>query len=394
MTKQVLQDKIDIMSEKDQEIEKVLTRGVANVLPTKNELATLMAKKEITLYQGFDPSSKNLHIGNWIGIRKLAQFQQLGHQVIFLIGDFTGMIGDPTDKSAARKKMSKEQAKKNAEDYAEQIGKTLKFTGPNAAKVLFNSEWLSKLSFEKVVELASNFTVQQILERDFFQDRLKKNKPIHLHEFLYPLMQGYDCVAMDVDLEIGGSDQLFNMLAGRHLMKALKKKDKFVLTMKLLTDPLGEKMGKSLENVININDTPNDIFGQIMALPDDLLDLGIELLTDLPLKILKEKPLVIKKKLAHNVVEQLCGKEKATSSQEYFDVTFSQKAPEFKTAIATGKLGQVLAKASGASVSEVKRRIVAGAVDINGQTIKDPSTELKGGEKIQFGKKSFYIVKK
>jgi len=394
LTKQVLQDKIDIMAEKDLDIEKVLTRGVASVLSTKKELAALMAEKKLILYQGFDPSSKNLHIGNWIGIRKLAQFQKLGHQVIFLIGDFTGMIGDPTDKSAARKKMTKEQAKKNAEDYTQQIGKTLKFTGSNAAKVLFNSEWLSKLSFEEVVELASNFTVQQILERDFFQDRLKKNKPIHLHEFLYPLMQGYDCVAMDVDLEIGGSDQLFNMLAGRSLMKALKKKDKFVLTLKLLTDPSGEKMGKSEGNAININSAPNDMYGQIMALPDNLLDLGIELLTDLPLDILKEKPLVVKKKLAYDVVEQLHDKKQANSAQEYFDVTFSKKMPEYKTIISKGMLVRSIVDASEISASEVKRRILAGAVDIDGQTIKNPSTELKGGEKIKFGKKNFYIVKK
>jgi len=393
LTKQVLQDKIDIMSEKDKEIEKVLTRGVANILPTKEGLASLMAKKKITLYQGFDPSSKNLHIGNWIGIRKLAQFQQLGHQVIFLIGDFTGMIGDPTDKSAARKKMSKEQARKNAKEYTQQVGKTLKFTGSNAAKVLFNSEWLSKLSFEEVVELASNFTVQQMLERDFFQDRIKKNKPIHLHEFFYPLMQGYDCVAMDVDLEIGGSDQLFNMLAGRNLMKALKNKEKFVLTMKLLTDPSGEKMGKSEGNVININDTPNDIFGQIMALPDNLLELGVELLTDLPLETLKKKPLVVKNLLAYDVVEQLYGKQ-AKPSQEYFDTTFRKKSPEYKTAIEKGMLVQVLVKASGYSASEVKRLIAAGAVDINSRTIKNPSIMLKGGEKIKFGKKDFYIVEK
>ena len=394
MTKQVLQDKIDIMSENNQEIEKVLTRGVVNILPAKKELAALMAKKKITLYQGFDPSSKDLHIGNWIGIRKLAQFQKLGHQVIFLIGDFTGMMGDPTDKNAARKKMTKEQARKNAEDYTKQVGKTLKFTGPNAAKVLFNSEWLGKLSFEEVTELASNFTVQQILERDFFQDRLKKNKPIHLHEFLYPLMQGYDCVAMDVDLEIGGNDQLFNMLAGRNLMKALKKKNKFVLAMKLLVDPSGEKMGKSLGNVININDTPNDIFGQIMALPDSLLELGIELLTDLPLDILEEKPLVVKKKLAYDVVRQLCGEKQANSAQEYFNTTFSKKMPEFKTAISKGMLVRSIVDASEISASEVKRRIAAGAVDIDGQTIKDPSIELKGGEKIKFGKKDFYLVKK
>ena len=395
MTKQDLQDKIDIMSENDTAIEKVLTRGVANILPSKKELADLMAKKKITLYQGFDPSSKDLHIGNWIGIRKLAQFQELGHQVIFLIGDFTGMIGDPTDKSAARKKMTKKQALENAKDYTEQAGKTLKFTGPNAAKVLFNSEWLAKLSFEEVVELASNFTVQQILERDFFQERIKNNKPIYLHEFFYPLMQGYDCVNMDVDLEIGGNDQLFNMLAGRNLMKALKNKEKCVLTMKLLTDPSGEKMGKSEGNVINLSCTPEDMYGQLMALPDSLLELTLELLTDLSMELAKELgPLELKKKIAIDVVRQLHGDTKADKAQRYFETTFSKKEPEYTTPISKGMLGKSLVKATEISASEVKRRIEAGACDIDGKTVREYSIELKGGEKIKFGKKDFYIVKK
>ena len=393
MTKQVLQDKIDIMSGKDQEIEKTLTRGVANILPTKNELAALMAKKKITLYQGFDPSSKDLHIGNWIGIRKLAQFQQLGHRVIFLIGDFTGMIGDPTDKSAARKKMTKAQALKNAKDYTQQVGKTLKFTGPNAAKVLFNSKWLSKLSFEDVVELASHFTVQQMLERDFFQDRIKKNKPIYLHEFFYPLMQGYDCVAMDVDLEIGGSDQLFNILAGRHLMKTLKNKEKFVLTMKYLADPLGKKMGKTEGNAINLSCTPEDMFGQLMALPDNLLDLTIELLTDLPVELVKELgPLESKKRIAFDVVKQLHGNTKAEEAQKKFELTFQKKAPEFKTFISEGPFLDTVAKASGVSISQAKRLFSQGSVDVNGKTIKNPLFKIKDGDEIKIGKKTFIKI--
>ncbi len=393
MTKQVLQDKIDIMAGKDLDIEKVLTRGVAEVLPTKKELADLMAKKKITLYQGFDPSSKNLHIGNWIGIRKLAQFQKLGHRVIFLIGDFTGMIGDPTDKSTARKKMSKEQAKKNAEHYTEQIGKTLKFTGPNPAKVLFNSEWLSKLSFEEVAELASNFTVQQILERDFFQDRLKKNKPIHLHEFLYPLMQGYDCVAMDVDLEIGGSDQLFNMLAGRHLMKALKKKDKLVLSMKLLTDPSGDKMGKSEGNAININSTPNDMFGQLMALPDNTLDLAIELLTDISMELINELgPLELKKKMAFDVVRQLHGNTKADEAQKKFEQTFQERKPDFKTITVPNPILINVVSDFSESRSEAKRKIMQGAIDVNGKAETNPLKELGDGAEIKIGKKTFIKI--
>lgn len=395
MTKQELQDKIDIMSENNTKIDKVLTRGVDNVLPSKKELADLMAKRKITLYQGFDPSSKNLHIGNWIGVRKLAQFQELGHQVMFLIGDFTGMIGDPTDKSAARKKMTKKHALENAKDYAEQVGKTLKFAGPNAAKVLFNSKWLAKLSFEEVVELASNFTVQQMLERDFFQDRIKKNKPIYLHEFFYPLMQGYDCVAMDVDLEIGGSDQLFNILAGRHLMKTLKNKEKYVLTMKYLADPNGKKMGKTEGNAINLSSAPEDMFGQLMSLPDSLLDLTLEQLTDLPMKLAKELgPLELKKRIATDVVRQLHGNTEANKAREHFETTFSKKKPKYTTPISKGVLGKEISEVTGLSTSEVKRRIVAGACDIDGKTVREYSFELKGGEKIKFGKKDFYIVKK
>jgi len=373
----------------------VLTRGVADILPSKKGLADLMAKKKITLYQGFDPSMSKLHIGNWIGIRKLAQFQQLGHKVIFLVGDFTGTIGDPTDKSAARKKLTRQQVLENAKDYKKQIAKTLKFTGPNAAEIRFNSEWLNKLNFEEVIELSSHFTVQQMLERNFFQQRLKKEKPIYLHEFLYPLMQGYDCVMMDVDLEIGGNDQLFNMMAGRMLMKALKGKEKYVLTMKILEDPTGKKMGKTEGNTINLTDSPTDIFGKIMALPDSLIEPGVELLTDLSLDFVKkEKPLTAKGKLAFEVVKQIHGDAAAIKAQEYFDKTFHKRAPEYNINISKGMLVKSLVEAAGISASEVKRRIMAGAVDIDDKTVKNPSTELKGGEKIKFGKKSFYRVKK
>lgn len=393
MTKQVLQDKIEIMSEKNQEIEKVLTRGVASILSTKKELAALMAKKKMTLYQGFDPSCKNLHIGNWIGIRKLAQFQQLGHQVIFLIGDFTGMIGDPTDKGAARKKMTKAQTINNAKDYTQQVGKTLKFTGPNAAKVLFNSEWLAKLSFEEVLELSSNFTVQQMLERDFFQNRLKKNKPIYLHEFLYPLMQGYDCVVMDVDLEIGGSDQLFNMLAGRNLMKALKNKEKFVLTMKYLTDPLGKKMGKTEGNAINLSYTPEDMFGELMALPDNLLDLTIELLTDLPVELVKELgPLESKKRIAFDVVKQLHGNTKADKAQKEFELAFQKKKPNFKTVVVDSPILLNIVSNYSKSKSDAKRKIIQGAVDINGKMVANPLFTLEDGAKVKIGKKTFIKI--
>ncbi len=376
--------------------DEVLTRGVADILPSKKGLADLMAKKKITLYQGFDPSMSKLHIGNWIGIRKLAQFQQLGHKVIFLVGDFTGTIGDPTDKSAARKKLTRQQVLENAKDYKKQIAKTLKFTGPNAAEIRFNSEWLNKLNFEEIIELSSHFTVQQLLERDFFQQRLKKEKPIYLHEFLYPLMQGYDCVMMDVDLEIGGNDQLFNMMAGRTLMKALKGKEKYVLTMKILEDPMGKKMGKTEGNTINLTDSPTDIFGKIMALPDSLIKPGIELLTDLPLDLAKkEKPLTAKGKLAFEVVKQIHGDTAAFSAQEYFDKTFHKKAPEYKTTVQyKPALVGIVAQASGASISQSKRWIKQGAVDVNEKTVREPGFKMSGGENVKIGKKTFVKVKK
>ena len=372
----------------------VLERGVSEILPSKKGLEKLMGTKKITLYQGFDPSSSSLHIGNLIGIRKLAQFQRLGHKVIFLIGDFTGMIGDPTDKSASRKRMTREEVLKNAQGYEEQISKVLEFEGPNAAEVKYNSEWLSKLSFEEICELASNFTAQQILERDFFQDRLKKKKPIYLHEFLYPLMQGYDCVAMDVNLEVGGSDQLFNMMAGRTLMKTLKGKEKYVLTMKLLEDTTGKKMGKTEGNTINLTDAPEVTFAKIMALPDTLIRPGIELLTDLSLdEIAAEKPMVAKKKLAFEVVSQVFGTSSARSAQNSFEKTFQEKMPDYSQTVnfkndLVSTITQVVK-----SKSEAKRLIIQGAVDVNEKTETSPTLKIKVGDKLKVGQRIFVKVK-
>ena len=203
--------------------DEVLTRGVAQILPSKEALASLMSSKKIKLYQGFDPSMPSLHLGNLVGILKLRQFQKLGHEVIFLIGDFTGMIGDPTDKLTSRKKLTRKEVLENTKKWKEQVLKVLDFDGDNPAKILYNSEWNDKKTFKDLIELTSNFTVQQLLERDMFQERLKKTEPIYLHEFLYPIAQAVDSVEMDVDLEVGGSDQIFNMLAGRSLMSTKGK---------------------------------------------------------------------------------------------------------------------------------------------------------------------------
>lgn len=377
-------------------IEKTLTRGVEQILPSKKALEKLMKKKKITLYQGFDPSSKSLHLGNLIGIRKLAQFQKLGHKVIFLIGDFTGMIGDPTDKSSARKKLSKKEVLDNAKDYKRQIKNILKFDGPNKAEVKYNSEWLSKLTLSEIADLASNFTVQQMLERDFFQERLRKNKPVYIHEFIYPLMQGYDCIAMDVDLEIGGNDQLFNILAGRELMHKLKNKEKYVLTYKILEDATGNKMGKSEGNAINLTESPNDIYGKIMSFPDNFISLGIELLTDLPLDLVeKSSQLEAKQALSLDVVKQVYDEDSANNAQKYFNTTFRKKEPEYEKEVSLKEtLQEVVFFATKTSISEAKRLIDQGAVDVNNENIKNPKFKLKGGEKIKIGKKTFIKVKK
>lgn len=383
------------------DIETVLTRGVEQVLPNKKGLMSLMKKKKLTLYQGFDPSKPDLHIGHLIGIRKLAQFQDLGHKVIFLIGDFTGMIGDPTDKSAARTQLTRAEVLKNAKTYQEQVKKVLRFEGKNSAEIKYNSEWLGKLTFEEIINLASNFTVQQLLERDFFQERIKKEKPIHLHEFLYPLMQGYDAVQMKVDLEIGGSDQMFNMMAGRQLMKAVLGREKYVMTMKLLADSAGTKMSKTEGNVINLNDAPSEIYGKVMAMGDAMLADAIEMLSDLPLSLIdKEGPMAAKKALARDIVNQLHGKVAAVSAEKYFEDTFQKgEVPqEIKTVKVHERemafLDLVFETGEVDSRSNAKRLIKEGAVDVDEMTIIDPQAmlDMDGGVVLKIGKKTFVKV--
>lgn len=379
-------------------LDTVLERGVSEVLPSKSGLKNIMTKKKITLYQGVDPTSADLHIGHLVGIRKLAQFQKLGHKVIFLIGDFTGMIGDPTDKQAARKRLTRKKILENSKGYKEQLKGVLDFEGKNAVEIKHNSEWLSKLTLEEVIELSSNFTVQQLLERDMFRRRLTKNRPIFLHEFLYPLMQGYDSCVMGVDLEVGGNDQLFNMLAGRVLTKSLKDKEKYVLTMKLLSGANNQKMGKTEGNTVNLTDEPKDMYGKMMSLPDSIIAPGIELLTDLPLETADEDPLQAKKKLSFEVVKQVHGQKAAKTGEAHFEktiqkgelpqkpkkITLKKKKTALFEAVAETKLAN--------SKSQAKRLIAQGAVEIDGEKEKDPLFEIEPGKKgviLRVGKARF-----
>lgn len=317
-------------------IEELLTRGVENIYPNIDMLRQkLLSGDRIRLYCGYDPSAPSLHIGNAISINKMAQFQKLGHEVIFLIGSFTGMIGDPSDKKAARRQLSREEVLVNAKNFQMQASNYLDFMGNNAAQVKYNNEWSDKVSFKDLISLASNFTVQKMITRDMFQERLKEEKPIFLHEFLYPLAQAYDSVAMDVDLEIGGNDQMFNMLCGRDLLKALKNKEKAVLTLKLLVDDSGKKMGKSEGNIVSLDEEPEQMYGKIMSWSDGVLSSAFELCTNVSSEELEKiqvglkngslNPRDLKMRLALEVTKINHGEEAAMKAQDNFIKTVQNK---------------------------------------------------------------------
>ncbi|NMC36136.1 tyrosine--tRNA ligase [Candidatus Beckwithbacteria bacterium] len=391
-------------------IDDFISRRLDKIVPNKEELKTrLMSGKKLRLYQGFDPSSPNLHIGHLVGLLTLKAFQDLGHEVIFLIGDFTGMIGDPSGKSQARNVTSLEFTQKNAQTYREQAGKILRFEGDNPILIKFNSEWNNKLDFAGVINLATHFTVQQMIERDMFQERFKKNQEVYLNEFLYPLTQGYDSVAMEVDLEVGGTDQLFNMLAGRKLLKELKGIDKLVVTTPLLADSSGNKIGKTEGNAINITNPPEQLYGQMMSLPDSAIMPCFKLITQIPSEQLPEveekvktDPMAAKKHLAWELTKMLNDEAAANKAQEHFEKTVQGGAnpdeiAEFTPSTYTPlTILAILGEAELiSSNSEGKRLIEQNAVKIDDQVVNDPNQviELKSGMVIKAGKRKFVRVK-
>lgn len=306
-------------------------KGNAMVFPDYHSLEDKMGKKRMRLYLGIDPTSPELHIGHTVPLRKLRQFQDLGHEVILLFGTFTGMIGDPTDKSAARIRLTRDQINTNIASYAKQAGKILDLSpdAKNPITIKHNDEWLKPIDFEGVVDLAANMTIQQLLERSMFKDRIDQGKPVYAHEVLYPLMQGYDSVAMEVDIEVGGKDQIFNMLVGRDLVKRYLGKEKWVLGTKLIEDPSGKKMGKTEGNIVNISDSPEVKYEGIMTWPDSAIQMGFELITSVPMEqvyIVGEKlqsgelnPVAAKEALAYRVIAELDGHEASQYAKDEFD---------------------------------------------------------------------------
>ncbi len=319
-----------------EKIEELLTRSIDTIYPSKEALKTvLLSGKQLRIYVGIDPTATYVHLGHSTNYILLRRLHELGHKIIVLIGDFTAMIGDPTDKTAARSKLTREEVENNFKTFKKQIGKILNFSSwKNPIEFKFNADWLAKLSFSDVIELSSHFTVQQMIERDTFQKRLKDNKPLYVHEFFYPLMQGYDSVALKADVEIGGTDQTFNMLAGRTLARAYQKRDKFVITTTLLENPVtGEKlMSKSLGTGIGLDENPQDMYGKVMRLPDEALIQCFIDCTTLPMSEIEslktlaaENPRDLKMRLGREIVSMYHSKSAAEKAEANFVSTFQKK---------------------------------------------------------------------
>ena len=389
------------------DIKTLLGRGVIDVIVKEDLEQKLKSGKKLKVKLGIDPSGADLHLGHMVVVKKLREFQAAGHHIQLLFGNFTGQIGDPSDKLNSRKQKTQAELEKNAEKYLQQVSKIL---DTKKVDVVWNADWLAKLSFEDVVRLASVFTVHQMLERDMYQERIKKNHPIFLHEFLYPLMQGYDSVALKSDLELGGTDQTFNLLAGRTIQKAYDQEPQNVLTVPLLIGTDGkDKMGKSLNNYIGVTESPKEMYGKTMSIPDHLIMDYFELATDLDMdeieKIKKtmiegENPRNLKMKLAKEIITLYHDKKSALEAEKEFIEIFSKKG--LPDDIEVKKLKKAkwniidLIGETGLSPSrnETKRLIQGGGIKIDGEKVKsqDEEIDISKEKLIQVGKRKFIKV--
>lgn len=384
----------------------IIKRGAEEILVEKELVEKLESGKPLRVKAGFDPTAPDLHLGHTVLINKLKQLQDLGHEILFLIGDFTAMIGDPTGKSATRPPLTPEEITKNAETYKTQVFKIL---DPEKTQVVFNSEWMGKMSAADMVRLASTQTVARMLERNDFSDRYQSGTPIAIHEFLYPLVQGYDSVALEADIELGGTDQKFNLLMGRTLQQYYGKSPQCTLTMPILEGLDGvQKMSKSLGNYIGIQDAPNEMFGKVMSISDDLMWRYYELLSFESLESIAamkqavaegENPRNIKIKLAMELIERFHSQEAAEAALKDFETRFSKKAipdemPEV-TIESPMPLANVLKEAGlVSSTSEGHRMVKQNAVKMNGQPLTDSRAVMGPFEKevLQVGKRKFARV--
>ncbi|MBI4029237.1 MAG: tyrosine--tRNA ligase [Candidatus Blackburnbacteria bacterium] len=385
----------------------LLTRRVANVLPTKAALEKLMGERKIKLYQGFDPTGSRLHLGHSVGIRKLMEFANAGHEVIFLFGTGTVLVGDPSQRNTARKLITQEEIDENIKNWKRQVSPLVDWS---KITIKQNGDWLTPLTLKDIINIASNISAVQLFKREMFQRRLDQGDTVWYHETMYPLLQGYDSVVMDVDLEVGGTDQEFNMLVGRELMRKMKNREKFVLTTPMILGTDGNQMSKSTGNCVWLDDTSTDMFGKLMSIPDEQIIPYLTNVTDLPMEKVRETekglksgsvhPMEAKKMLGFEVVRQFHGEAKAIDTQKEFEETFQKGgAPEnvetYNTNNQTVSLLDVLTETGVVkSKSDARRLLEQNALEWNGEKVKTTELEIGNGGTLRVGKHRFLRIKK
>ena len=388
---------------------KLITRGIDEVLTEDDLTAKLESKKQLIVKVGFDPTAPDLHLGHTVILNKMRHFQELGHKVVFLIGDFTGRIGDPSGKNKTRPTLQKKELKENAKSYSDQVYKILK---KDLTEIKFNSEWCDKLGADGIIELASKYNLGRMLERDDFNKRYKANQQIALHEFLYPLIQAYDSIALKADIEMGGTDQKFNLLVGRELQRAFGQEPQVCITLPILKGLYGvNKMSKSLDNYIGINENPDDMFGKVMSISDDLMWEWYELLSFKQLEDIETlknevnggmNPRDVKILLAEEITERFHSKKDSENAKNTFLDRFQKGAKpkdieKFSISLDDDIAIGNLLKESGLvqSTSEAMRLVKQGAVKINDEKIDDPKLSIKKNKEllVQVGKRRFLKIK-
>ena len=374
-------------------IDEVLTKNVTQILPDKEALKVLMDSKKIRVYLGVDPTGTKLHLGHTIPIRKLQEFADLEHEAILVFGTGTVLTGDPSQRQEARKKITQKEIDENIKSWKSQASKIIDF---NKVKIRKNGDWLLKLTVPEIINIASNISAIQLFKREMFRERIKRGDTVWTHETLYPLFQAYDSVAMDVDLEIGGTDQMFNMLIGRELQKKMADREKFVLTTPLISDTDGQPMSKSSGNCIWLDDTPKDMFGKIMSMADTQIEEYWQMLTELSKEELKKlKPIDAKKKLAAEIVKIFHSEAEAKTAREEFERVFQKgKSPEDIPKIKIGDNISIVDFISTqvGSKSEAKRLLDQGAIEVDSISVKEAQSKLKNNSTVRIGKKKFVRI--
>jgi tyrosyl-tRNA synthetase len=390
-----------------EQINQVLTRRVDKIYPSKKALESLLCSgKKIRLYLGVDPTATKLHLGHAIQLRKLQEFADLGHEAILLFGTGTVLVGDPSFRETARKLITEKEILKNILTWKDQVKPIIDF---NRVKIMYNSDWLLKLTLKDLINIGSKISATQLFKRENFTQRLKKGNTVLYHETMYPLLQGYDSVAMDVDLEIGGTDQTFNMLIGRELLRKMKNKEKFVVANRMIQGTDGKPMSKTSGNCIWLTDSPQDMYGKIMKLQDGLIPDYFEFFTQMPSKKIseirdkiragKENPMVFKKRLALEITADFHGQKNALQAQVEFEKVYQGRGvpSKIKTAsyqkLTSNTLVELLFLTRLCpSRSEAKRLIKQGAVEVNGKKVTNPQFQISAGQILKIGKKDFLKI--